>query len=94
MKLRIASMRGLEMNENDIPAFPRGYDSYELYQRNTDGMTLRDYMACQALLGLLILSPDICKANKVPRISKEDVAENAYMYADAMLKARKHEGEK
>jgi hypothetical protein len=47
----------------------------------SDGMTLRDYLAAQAMQSLL-WNPD---ANLD---SKEDVCAAAYEYADEMMKAR------
>jgi len=54
-------------------AIPAGCEGYE------DGMTLRDWFAGQALVGLLSRS-DVPLAHAVP--------DNAYMIADAMLEAR------
>jgi hypothetical protein len=48
--------------------------------QHNDGMTLRDYFAAAALQGML---SDACIAG-----SDLQLAENAYSYADAMLKAR------
>jgi hypothetical protein len=55
-----------------IPAFPSKQGGY-------DGMTLRDYFAGQALAGRLADGTDGLR---------QSVAEEAYAYADAMLKAR------
>lgn len=44
------------------------------------GMDLRDYFAAQALVGLL--------ANNSREGKRADFAQDAYAYADAMLKAR------
>jgi len=61
----------------NVPAFPmavpQDWDSYQ------DGMTLRDYFAGQALAGRLADGTDR---------RKQDVAEQAYAFADAMLEAR------
>ncbi len=55
------------------PAFPRhAYDGH-------DGMTLRDWFAGQALVSMGVEYTDECHAS---------VAECAYRYADAMLRAR------
>jgi hypothetical protein len=63
----------------NIPAFP-SKDEGGYY----DGMTLRDWFAGQALAGRL--------ANGSDRLStgsqRQSVAEEAYAYADFMLKAR------
>jgi len=45
-----------------------------------EGMTLRDYFAAKAMLGL-VSDPDLV-------IDSTQVAQLAYVYADAMLKAR------
>jgi hypothetical protein len=56
------------------PAFPT--------ERNlTQGMTLRDYFAAKAMQSLVLMSTG--EDNEIP-----DAAEDAYSYADAMLKAR------
>jgi hypothetical protein len=80
------------------PAFPTGLEyapkGFEVSQGMTlrdyfagqalisQGMTLRDYFAGQALMG--ILNNAGCFAD----MKDSDVAENAYRAADAMLKAR------
>ena len=65
---------------NNIPAFPVSFKwGKELNQYN--GMTLRDYFAAKAMQSLMWdkdLNLD----------TKEDVAEVAYAYAEAMMKAR------
>jgi len=45
-----------------------------------EGMTLRDYFAAKAMLGL-VSDPDLV-------IDSTQVAQLAYVYADAMLEAR------
>lgn len=55
--------------------FPKDWDSFE------DGMTLRDYFAGQALIGLLA-------GGKHFMFTSEDAAKRAYYMADAMLEAR------
>ena len=64
-----------EKIETGGPAFPT-----ETYQ--TDGMTLRDYFASKALLG--IISGDLRMS-----IHETRQAIKAYEYADAMIQARK-----
>jgi hypothetical protein len=61
-------------------AFPMSVPlGFYLYQ---DGMTLRDYFAGQALVGLLAgRKPDAMFTN-------EDATKSAYYMADAMLEAR------
>lgn len=61
----------------DTPAFPMAVP--ENWDSIQDGMTLRDYFAGQALVGLLSRS-DFLRA--------KIIAENAYAYADAMLEER------
>jgi hypothetical protein len=71
------------------PAFPHEADyirnnsgGYDFKVDHHPGMTLRDYFAGQALMG--ILNNAGCFAN----MKDSDVAENAYHAADAMLTAR------
>jgi len=68
------------------PAFPRHYGTMSCAEKKeqlwSEGMTLRDYFAGQALMG--ILNNAGCFAN----MKDSDVAENAYHAADAMIKAR------
>jgi hypothetical protein len=63
---------------NDIPAFPRPTSGVDQYAQT--GMTLRDYFAAKALQGILT------DAEIAMGIS--EIAELAYKYADAMMKAR------
>jgi len=64
----------MSMTNDGGPAFPRhGYNS-------NDGMTLRDWFAGQALAGLV--------SYVVKGATFENVAEDAYKAADAMLRAR------
>jgi hypothetical protein len=55
-------------------AIPANCDGYE------DGMTLRDWFAGQIINGML--------AGKQAGGSIDDIAERAYLYADAMIEAR------
>tara|TARA_R110002126_G_scaffold272520_1_gene416674 strand:+ start:174 stop:410 length:237 start_codon:yes stop_codon:yes gene_type:complete len=48
---------------------------------NTDGMSMRDYFAAQAMQGFLA-------DGAAPDVSKEAVASMAYAMADAMLEER------
>ena len=75
-----------------IPAFPRPYSENTYYDRPKEreaqeGMDLRDYFAAAALPGLL--------SDDGPWYPNEtvgaSVASACYVYADAMLKARKGE---
>ena len=75
------------------PAFPQNTKivaaaGQELHQGFIGGMTLRDYFAAKAMAGMLA-DPDTARTvQKARRKMDEAVAELAYMYADAMLKAR------
>lgn len=70
------------------PAFPRPYSRHE---RSTEtwpgqnGMTLRDYFAGQALIGLLARPP---KSSGLMAGKPTTTAELAYLIADDMLKSR------
>lgn len=69
-------------SDNSQPAFP----TLEYINGKTDytrpGMTLRDYMAAQALTGLLGMGVDCSDAMAMM------MARSAYRFADAMLKVR------
>jgi hypothetical protein len=65
-------MERLIMNE---PAFPT-----PTHNLQNDGMTLRDYFAAKAMLGILFEG-----------LNEAETAENAYAIADAMLSARSTE---
>lgn len=57
-------------------------DVIDYTAETTDGMTLRDYFAAKAMQGL-------CGGEVWPRIDDgPEMARRAYLYADAMLKAR------
>jgi len=79
------------MNQYNSQAFPRidgiednGNGTYSVIC--TPGMTLRDYFAGQALVGLL------AQSNGTATISPHDEgAKYAYEMADAMLEAREQE---
>lgn len=67
------------------PAFPSVYYSEPIGSIGPQftikgGMTLRDYFAAAALQGN-IAHPDVTG-------NRDDIAKDAYKYADAMLKAR------
>lgn len=66
------------------PAFPRPASVAPRVAdiEQQDGMTLRDYFAAHALMGMLA-----SRDPKLPRFDPDDVAEYAYSVADAMLKA-------
>lgn len=62
--------------EDGGSAFPSEYYAEQ-------GMTLRDYFAAAALQGLAVNS------HNFDNMSDKSIAENAYLIADAMIKARK-----
>ena len=69
----------MQTNQNDGgQAFPMGHHR-DGNSADHGGMTLRDWFAGQALIGIAML--------ETSRTFDEDAA-NAYKYADAMLKAR------
>jgi hypothetical protein len=65
------------MADKYLPAFPHTIE--HLHEPMTTGMTLRDYFAARAMQALV--SADSMRAY-------EYVTNDAYGYADAMLKAR------
>lgn len=71
------------------PAFP--CEIYDL-ERDTltkeEGMTLRDYFASKAMAGMIGLWTENSRHLKTGQSLADYVAEQAYFYADAMLKAR------
>ncbi len=74
------------------PAFPRPSfhvrDSEQMTVRDTnpnDGMTLRDYFAAKAMVGIFA-SPKNIGSNTI--LTEKDVAKAAYVMADAMLAER------
>lgn len=52
-----------------------------------DGMTLRDYFAAKALMGMIASSP-VCNRTDAKQVNKPRWAAQAYEFADAMLKER------
>jgi hypothetical protein len=73
------------MNE---PAFPQNNDRVvaSLSIANSQGMTLRDYFAAKAMQGAI--AHGLFNADKTSLDYSEYIANIAYVYADAMLKAR------
>ena len=63
-------------------AFPISGSQY----RHTEGMTLRDYFAAKAMQGAI--THGLFNADKANVGYAEYIANIAYVYADAMLKAR------
>jgi hypothetical protein len=68
------------MSNTGGPAFP----SAAFEQHEYTGMTLRDYFAAKAMQGYAQYSA----ANSKSVFSDQQLAEDAYLIADAMLKAR------
>ena len=72
------------MTKKDVsgPAFPRapGY-------QDAPGMSLRDYFAGQALVGACAGITEVSQGLTI-QLQPADVAQIAYVYADAMLEAR------
>jgi hypothetical protein len=65
---------------NNTPAFPQ---TLGFRTRDESGMTLRDYFAAKALEGQINTAYSYAVSNK------QEAAEIAYAFADAMLEARK-----
>lgn len=79
---------------NGGSAFPavewQTHESGELYERKTEGMTLRDYFAAKAMQTLIAeLDGDEDDNPGSPRFSMIEVATLAYEQADAMMEVRK-----
>ena len=67
------------MKDDGGPAFP-----HSRLGSDADGMTLRDYFAAKALMGMMA-----SRNPNSPRFHPDDDAAYVYAVADAMLKARK-----
>lgn len=69
---------------NNTPAFPFMWDAAHrpIFEKE-QGMTLRDYFAAKAMQGMMGVDHE----DYIP-IHCEQLANQAYMFADAMLKAR------
>lgn len=74
----------------DTPAFPTGIitDGKGKIIGGSNGMTLRDYFAAQALTGAQIWDAVLNGKNSQFIAGVENLAEVAYAVADAMIKAR------
>jgi hypothetical protein len=66
---------------SDIPAFPHVQLRDPTTQFTQTGMTLRDYFAGQAVMGLIACST-------VKTLDGQLLAESSYNVADAMIEAR------
>ena len=76
----------MSAEKNGGPAFPSVLYSHERAENwSTDGMSLRDYFAGQALLGIL---SGPASRERVPMTEWFDAPPIAYQLADAMLSAR------
>jgi len=74
---------------NNPPAFPTNQYANGISPSGFDtGMTLRDYFAAKAMQGLI--SSHWCEEARVlsPKLGARELAEDAYIMADAMMKAR------
>ena len=75
-------------NTNGGPAFPRpsseavDTSGNHFWPAAQEGMSLRDYFAAAALTGLLAYS-------RVNHSTPESIAQAAFVFADAMIRARK-----
>lgn len=70
---------------NNQPAFPSTH--HNGWGEPEKGMTLRDYFAAKAMQGGIDLVPHMATP-KVDKSVPQIIAEMAYEYADAMMKAR------
>lgn len=74
------------------PAFPESID-HEGRVWHCPGMTLRDYFAGQALVGLIQHTKEIgCLARQGGEKTDEYLAGSAYEIADAMIAEREKDG--
>lgn len=69
---------------NDTPT-----DGEPAFPRSSQGMTLRDYFAAKAMCGEVT-----AEGKEDYTVNAENIAERAYVMADAMLEARKREGKR
>lgn len=67
-------------------AFPRALAEFEQGDEVHSGMSLRDYFAAAALSGMADFSQ--CSNYKMHPGSAEEIADSAYLIADAMLAKR------
>lgn len=68
--------------KNGGPAFPGGSNVGRSYDLESDGMTLRDWFAGQALTAIAMDHGDACDGYR------EAISRRAYLVADAMLAER------
>ncbi len=68
-----------------MKAFPTTAQTWDIHNgRDLSGMDLRDYFAAKAMQSFVIVYEDSIPAGE----PMKDMAERAYIYADAMMKAR------
>jgi len=81
--MRLATEVHTMNKDTSGPAFPVTLPSGESYQGHLphDGMTLRDYFAAKALQGM-------CADSSTAGTRAQDLCEECYQLADAMLAAR------
>ena len=72
---------------NNMPAFPLHNHGTQTLGMHFTGMSLRDYFAAKAMQGGIDLVPHMAPP-KVDKPVPQIIAEMAYEYADAMMKAR------
>ncbi|MDN7795872.1 hypothetical protein [Burkholderia vietnamiensis] len=72
------------------PAFPIPLHEGQSYQGHApcDGITVRDYFAAEALVGMLAYPGCESRGSHHNNNTPDGVAAMAYEYADAMLRAR------
>lgn len=70
------------------PAFPSRYATKGHYEMPSDGMSLRDYLAAQALTGCLASPTRFHRDGKPVERDAQLMATIAYEIADAMIQAR------
>ena len=69
----------------NLPAFPQQFKGTS--EPSLSGLRMRDYFAAKAMQGLI--SSHWCEEARVlaPKLGAQELAEDAYVIADAMLKA-------
>ena len=73
-----------------MKAFPTTYRNYdESINHDCAGMNLRDYFAAKALMATIETSHTYFEVGDTLEQDVLTVAQMAYMYADAMMEARK-----
>ena len=70
--------------DNSEFAFPQALDAGGYI--GSEGMTLRQYYAGQALVQFLALQGEAWSGKRIPQPMAEQIAENCFRVADAMLR--------